>query len=284
MQLFTVFIFFFLLFPASQAQTPGALRDETNFNFVSAKVSLPKDTFNLQIPEGFKLSVAAVAGTRIRFLAKAPDGRMFVTDMHDLSDNKKGRVLLLDRWNEPLRRFDTVITYLSGLRNPNQVAFHNNYIYVAETHRLTRYRYNSGNSPAGEAEEIARFPDYGLSYKYGGWHLTRSLAFHKNKLYVSVGSSCNACIEKEEVRATIIEMNPDGSGQRIFARGLRNAVGIKWLGERLYATEMGRDLIGPDKPEDLFVEVNDGDFYGWPFFIHYRKRIYEDAEFKDSVR
>ena len=54
---------------------------------------------------------------------------------------------------------------------------------------------------------IATFPDYGLDYKYGGWHLTRSLSFHNKKLFVSVGSSCNACIEKEDVRASIIEMD-----------------------------------------------------------------------------
>ncbi|RYG41812.1 MAG: glucose/sorbosone dehydrogenase [Chitinophagaceae bacterium] len=249
-----------------------------------AKVILPKDTFELLIPEGYKLNPAAIPGTRIRFLSRAPDGRLFVTDMYDLTDNNKGRILLLDKWNDLLHRFDTVIPYLKDLHNPNQVAFHNNYIYVAETHRLTRYPYNSGNAPSGPPEEIARFPDYGLSYKYGGWHLTRSLAFYNNKLYVSVGSSCNACIEKEEVRATVLEMNPDGSDQRVFARGLRNAVGIKWLGSRLYATEMGRDLLGPDKPEDLFVEVNEGEFHGWPFYFHYRKRIYEDLQFKDSVR
>lgn len=279
------FLLIFLFMPdVLVAQLPA---ENTLKNFpalVPAKVELPGDTFQLFIPGGFKLSVAAMPGTRIRFLSKAPDGRLFVTDMHDLTDNKKGSVLLLDKWNDSLHRFDTVITYLSGLHNPNQVAFYKNYIYVAETHHLVRYRYDSGNKPGGPAEEIARFPDYGLSYKYGGWHLTRSLAFYKDKLYVSVGSSCNACVENEEIRASVLEMNPDGSGARIFARGLRNAVGIKWLGSKLYATEMGRDLIGPDRPEDLFVEVNDGDFYGWPFFYQYRKRIYEDGQFADSLR
>ena len=66
---------------------------------------------------------------------------------------------------------------------------------------------------------LATFPDYGLGYKYGGWHLTRTIAVGGNgKIYVSVGSSCNACEEKEAVRASILEMDADGKNQRHFAR------------------------------------------------------------------
>lgn len=84
------------------------------------------------------------------------------------------------------------------------------------------------------------FPDYGLDYKYGGWHLTRIIAVAPNgKFYVSVGSSCNACAEREKVRASVLEMNADGSEQRIFAKGLRNAVGLKWIGKFLFATNLG---------------------------------------------
>ena len=78
---------------------------------------------------------------------------------------------------------------------------------MSETGKLTRYPYQAGDdSPKEKGQVIATFPDYGLSYKYGGWHLTRSLAFNKGKLYVSVGNGCNACVEKEEVRATVLEM------------------------------------------------------------------------------
>jgi glucose/arabinose dehydrogenase len=112
---------------------------------------------------------------------------------------------------------------------------------------LSYYQYKAGDSkPSTPRTVIATFPDYGLSYKYGGWHLTRSISFHNNKLYVSVGSSCNACIEKEEIRATIIEMDPDGGNQGYYARGLRNGVGLKWIINQLWVTNMGRDGIGPD--------------------------------------
>ncbi len=241
--------------------------------------------FNINIPEGYKISIAGEGLKRLRFLAKSPDGRLFATDMYDRSDNHKGRVLIFNKWNEAEHKFDEVTSFLEGLHNPNQVVFYNNYIYVAETGKLTRYTYNAGDMrPPSPAELIATFPDYGLGYKYGGWHLTRSIAFNNNKLYVSVGSSCNACIETEETRACIIEMNPDGSNKNIYAKGIRNAVGIKWIDNKLWVTNMGRDLIGPDKPEDLLMTVDKNGYYGWPFFFQYQGRLYEDAQFKDSAK
>ena len=153
--------------------------------------------FTLNIPQGYDISVAAQDLHRLRFMAKSPDGRMFVTDMYDLSDNKNGKVYLLEGWDKTACRYTKIITFASGLHNPNQVAFYSSggkqYIYISETDKLTRYEYHPGDTALkGKAELIATFPDYGLSYKYGGWHLTRSLAFNNGKLYVSVGSSCNA--------------------------------------------------------------------------------------------
>lgn len=274
---FTVTIFWFSF----------AFAQEISFHDVP--ITLTKGlAFRLKVPEGYDITVAAEGLKRPRFFAKSPDGRLFITDMYDRSDNRRGRVLILDGWDSLQCRFTKVITYLDRLHNPNQVAFYTtptgSFIYVAETGRLTRYPYKSGDTmPRTGGRVIATFPDHGLSYKYGGWHLTRSLAFHRNKLYVSVGSSCNACIEKEPVRATIIEMNPDGSNPRTYASGLRNSVGIKWIGDMLWVTSMGRDLMGPEKPEDLFHPVKKGAFYGWPFFFQYRGRIHIDPQFRDSI-
>ena len=209
--------------------------------------------------------------------------------MWDRSDNKKGRVLILGGWSEKDKKFTSVQTYLDKLHNPNQIAFYTvgnkHYLYVAETGRLSYYTFANGDTiPSSSSKVVATFPDYGLSYKYGGWHLTRSLAFRNNKLYVSVGSSCNACMEKEEIRATVIEMNPDGSNQHIYARGLRNSVSMQWIGNELWATSMGRDGIGPDKPEDLLHTIRQNEFYGWPFYYQYKKAVYADAQFKDSAK
>lgn len=246
-------------------------------------------SFTLKVPAGYRLSVAAEGLHRPRFFARSPDERLFVTDMHNRSDNKKGRLLVLEVWNDTLKRFEKTTVYLAQLHNPNQVAFYSrngkHFLYVAETGKLTVFEYGPGSTaPSTPGKVIATFPDTGLNYKYGGWHLTRSLAFHQDKLYVSVGSSCNACVEKEAERAVILEMNPDGTEKKIYARGLRNSVGIRWVNNRLWVSSMGRDGIGPDKPEDLFHTVQQNGYYGWPFYYQYRRKIYADTGFKDSAR
>jgi glucose/arabinose dehydrogenase len=248
-------------------------------------------TFNLNLPEGFRLSVAAEGLKRVRFIAPAPDGRLFVTDMHDLTDNRKGVVYVLDRFDRAHKKFLKVTPYLKGLRNPNSVAFHTDasgqdWFYLALTDRLVRYRYVRGaDAPAGDPEVLATFPDYGLDYKYGGWHLTRTLAFGANgKLYVSVGSSCNACVEREDVRATVIEMNPDGTGRRFYARGLRNAVGLRWVDGKLFATDMAADHLGKDKPADTMYALRDGANYGWPYCYQSGPRVFADPEYNPRGR
>jgi glucose/arabinose dehydrogenase len=243
----------------------------------------------LHLPPGYGISVAFEELDRPRFLCKSPDHRLFVTDMFDISDNKEGKVYILDGWDSVTRQFGTIHTYLDSLHNPNQVGFYpdsgKNYIYIAETGTLTRYVYQDGDTmPSGKPQVIATFPDYGLDYKYGGWHLTRSIAFHDHKLYVSVGSSCNACIEKEDIRATIMEMNPDGSDKQFFATGLRNSVAIKWIGDKLWATYMGRDLIGPDRPQDLFETVERGKFYGWPYYFQDHDSVWDDRLEQDTAK
>jgi len=243
-------------------------------------------SFDLNLAEGFEISVAAQGLRRVRFMAHSPDNRIFVTDMLNLSDNRRGAVYILDQFDSTTRQFKKVTKYLSNLRNPNSVAFHTDrdgghWFYLALTDRLVRYRYEVGkDAPAGEPQVLATFPDYGLNYKYGGWHLTRTIVMGGNgKLYVSVGSSCNACEEKEEVRASILEMDPDGKNQRYFARGLRNAVGLRWVKDRLYVTNMGSDHLGVNRPADTFYSLQAETNYGWPYCFQAGPRIYADPKF-----
>ncbi len=211
--------------------------------------------------------------------------------MYNLTDNRRGVVYILDQFDPATQQFKKVTKYLSGLRNPNSVAFYTdrygtNWFYLALTDRLVRYRYEAGkDAPSGEPEVLATFPDYGLGYKYGGWHLTRTVIVGGNgKIYVAVGSSCNACEEKEEVRATILEMDPDGKNQRYFARGLRNAVGLRWTNGKLYATNMGSDHLGDNRPADTFYAIEDGKHYGWPYCFQAGARIYSDPKFNAGGR
>ena len=244
--------------------------------------------FSLNAPAEFEIIPAAEGLKRVRFFAKAPDGRIFVTDMYNLADNKRGVIYILDGWSEQAGKFARAIPYVTGLHNPNSVQFYRDangqdWIYIAETGKLTRRKFTSGEERPTDTrpQTLATFPDYGLSYKYGGWHLTRTVAFAPNgKMYVSVGSSCNSCVEKEDVRATVLEMNPDGTGQRVFARGLRNAVGMKAFGNFVFATNQGSDHLGLQKPDETFYALRDGADYGWPYCHSSNGRIFPDPRIK----
>ena len=242
------------------------------------------EPFSLSLPSGYTISLAASGLGRARFMAMSPDGRLFVTDMKNLSDNTEGKIYVLDKFNEQTKQFDSKKIYLSRLRNPNSIAFYKDsagrtWIYIALTDRLIRYLYVSGeDAPRGEPETLATYPDYGLSYKYGGWHLTRTVHILNDKLYVSVGSSCNSCEEKESepLRATITQMNPDGTGEKILATGLRNAVGLASKDNELYASAMGADHLGDDRPEEALYKIRDGANYGWPYCYQYQGAVYAD--------
>ena len=247
-------------------------------------------SFSLNLPEGFDIRVAAEGLKRLRFMAKSPDGRLFATDMYNLTDNSRGAVYIFEDFDSDAGRFRNVASYLTGLRNPNSIAFYTDkngrdWFYLALTDRLVRYRYQAGErAPSGTPETLATFPDYGLSYKYGGWHLTRTIVFGGDKLYVAVGSSCNACVEKEDVRAAILVMDPDGKNRRFYARGLRNSVGLKWHDNQLFATNMGSDHLGNNRPDDTMYRVREGTNYGWPYCYEYRKKIYPDRKFPSGTK
>lgn len=248
-------------------------------------------TFDLDLPENFAVSVAAEGLKRVRFMALSPDGRVFVTDMYNLADNKRGVVYILDGFDPARHSFARVTTYLKNLRNPNSLAFYTDaggvdWLYLALTDRLVRYKYTRGeDAPSGKPEVLATFPDYGLNYKYGGWHLTRTVTIGDgSKIYVSIGSSCNACEEKEEVRASVIEMDADGGHQRTYARGLRNAVGLRWIRGRLFATDMGSDHLGDDVPADTMYALRDGVNYGWPYCYQSGPRVFADVKFNPRGR
>ena len=243
----------------------------------------PGKSIVLSLPANFDIDVAASGLHRVRFFARSPDGRVFVTGMHDISDNTQGSVFILDGWDGQAHRFTRVVHYLDHLRNPNNLAFwtdpatHESWLYLPLTDRLVRYRYNAGdNAPSSRPETLIRFPDYGLSYKYGGWHLTRTVAVAQvngaARIFVSAGSSCNYCQEHEVLRASVVSMDPDGQHPSMVAQGLRNAVDLRAVpeldGGALFATNMGDDHLGDQLPEDTFFEVDRHPAsalnYGWP--------------------
>ena len=246
----------------------------------------PGKSITLTLPDALDINVAASGLRRVRFMAQSPDGRIFATGMYDLADNSRGSVFILDGWNPQTHTFTHITHYLDHLRNPNNLAFytdpatHQSWLYVPLTDKLIRYKYNPGdNAPASPPETLIRFPDYGLNYKYGGWHLTRTVAIAQlhgtTRVFISAGSSCNYCQEREVLRAAVVSMDPDGKHQTLVAQGLRNAVDLRYLpdlnGGSLFDTNMGDDHLGDKLPEDTFFELDRAHDrhvatpnYGWP--------------------
>lgn len=243
----------------------------------------PGKTITLSLPAGFDIDIVAHGLPRVRFFAKAPDGRIFVTAMHSIADNRLGSIIILDGWDDKSRSFTHISHYLHHLHNPNSIAFWTDpktaqsWLYVALTDKLVRYAYHSGDlAPTAAPQTLIRFPNYGLNYKYGGWHLTRTIAIGPaggaERVFVSVGSSCNYCQEREVARASIISMDMDGANAKVIAHGIRNAVDLHFLPDmdrgRLFATNMGADHLGDQLPDDTFFEIDPSPAhtanYGWP--------------------
>lgn len=237
----------------------------------------------LSVPDGFSVSVIAEDLTNPRVIEFDSAGRMLV------SETKAGRVSVLED------SFKTRRTLIDELKSPHGLAFYKDpktgitYLYIAETHQVTRYVYdiNTGKLKNNTSESIANLPE-------GGNHFSRTIAFGPNfretpllsgkrgkdtlaetKLYISVGSSCDVCEEQTWKRAAILESDPSGTFTAEFAGGLRNSVFFTFHPEtnEIWATEMGRDNLGDNLPPDeiniVRVAGPEHKFgarrYGWPF-------------------
>ncbi len=211
------------------------------------------DLKQLQTPYGFHIAVFAnVNGPRL--LTFTPGGVLLV------SESGQGKVVALP---DPKQtgKAERVVEVLTGLNEPHGIAFFEGKLYVAENDKVRRYDWDEANLRATSPKKITDLPN-------GGGHSTRSLLFHSGKMYVSAGSSCNVCIEKDPRRATVMEFNPDGSGQKIFAKGLRNAVGLAVNPKTatVWVTVNGRDMLGDDLPPETIYDLGQGDVdAGWPY-------------------
>lgn len=211
----------------------------------------------MQLPDGFEIGIYADGIPNARFLRFTPTGDLLVTSP------REGTVFLLEPDGDGDGRADGVRPLIQGLDAPHGLDFHDDWLYVAETTAIVRAPYDSrGRALLAEPETVvADLPE-------GGNHWTKTVRFGPDGwMYVSIGSSCNACIEEDPRRAAIMRFRPEGSEGAIYATGLRNSVGFDWqpgTGD-LYATDNGRDLLGDDFPPCELNRVVEGGFYGWPF-------------------
>lgn len=163
---------------------------------------------------------------------------------------------------------DVRTTFLTGLNQPFGMLVLGDYFYVANTDGLLRFPYKVGQTKiSGPGQKILDLPKGGYNN-----HWTRNLVAHPNgsKIYVSVGSGSNVMehgAEEEVRRANILEINPDGSGERVYAAGLRNPVGMDWAPgtQQLWTAVNERDELGDELVPDYLTSVKPGGFYGWPY-------------------
>ena len=219
----------------------------------------PAEQINL--PPGFAISIFVQDLRDPRMMALGPDDHLYVTE------RGAGRIVRLpdrggqgDRWGDGVA--DGVEVVADGLNAPSSIAFYEDgSLYVGETTRILRLSMPDERGVFQKREVIVD----GLP---AGGHSTRTVIFSPDwfTLFVSVGSSCNVCIEEDERRATIVRYDPDGSGERVYARGLRNAVGITFRPgtAELWATNNGRDWLGDDQPPETIYLVQEGIDAGWP--------------------
>ncbi len=241
----------------------------------------PADTINtaaalggrLRVPTGFTVSYFAENLSDVRFMAVSPDGAVYA------SQPGRGRIIRLADTNHD-GKADGVVEVVSGLTQPHGLAFHKGALYVANTDGVVRVTLGANGLASGSPVYVNRFPS-------GGGHWTRTIVFGADSaMYVAIGSSCNLCVEQTPERAAVLRFNEDGSGKRVYAMGLRNAVGlaVNPLTGALWASQNERDNLPPsheDLPPEEINIVTDGADYGWPYC--YGNKV-PNPEYNDAAR
>jgi len=237
-------------------------------------------------PEGFEVSKFASGIKSPRNTYITPNGDVLVVLSNSerttveavagaISGKSKSEVkgesantILLYRDADKDGKAETVTTFLGGLNQPYGMLIIGDKFYVANTDGLLQYPYKAGDTKiTGNGKRILELPAGGYNN-----HWTRNLITNadKSKIYITVGSGSNVGengMEHEVRRANILEVNPDGTGEKIYASGLRNPVGVDWApGTNMLWTAVNeRDGLGDELVPDYITSVKQGAFYGWPY-------------------
>jgi glucose/arabinose dehydrogenase len=220
---------------------------------------------------GFKVNLYASGFDEPRELRAAPNGDVF------LAESNKGEIKVL-RGISSEGKAEQVSVFATGLHQPFGIAFYPpganpEWVYIGDTDSIKRFPYHNGDlKTRGAAQTIVAelFP----GAEQGRGHWTRDVAFSPDgkKMFVSVGSASNIddpdTHKSEFHRADILEFNPDGSGMRVFAFGIRNPVGLAFEPKtgQLWTAVNERDNLGNNLVPDYTTHVQDGGFYGWPWY------------------
>ncbi|WP_116787093.1 PQQ-dependent sugar dehydrogenase [Flavobacterium psychrotrophum] len=216
-------------------------------------------------PTGFTVTKFAGDLKNPRNTYIAPNGDIFVAESGTASSADQ---ITLFRDKDKDGTFETRVVFAEDLNQPYGLLVLNNSFYVANTDGLYQYPYKDGDTKLqGKGKKIVELPAGGYNN-----HWTRNLiaSADGSKIYISVGSGSNVAehgMSNEVRRANILEVNPDGTGERVYASGLRNPVGMDWnpVTKQLWTAVNERDELGDGLVPDYITSVKEGGFYGWPY-------------------
>jgi glucose/arabinose dehydrogenase len=248
--------------PADQAPTapPG-------FTVRKYAGDLDKPRWLLTLPNGDVL----VSQSRTERLAGMPDAVIEDLQRQGVIGPSANNIILL---RQSVAAKDAAITQsvlVDGLNLPHGMLWLNDHLYIATTDALLRFPFKPGQTRIDTPAEILLSLPAGEQVNPWNNHWSRNVIANADgsKLYLTIGAGTNANESGTEhpERAAIWEINPDGTGKRLFATGLRNPVGIDFEPESgaLWTTVNERDNLGDDVPPDYMTSVVDGAFYGWPW-------------------
>ena len=238
----------------SYVALPGGLI--VNFPLAGEPLS-QEEVGTLRVPRGFSVTSYADGIPNARMLRFTRSGDLLVTAP------REGKIVLLEKDRDGDGRSDGQRVLLSGLDLPHGIALHGDWLYIGETGAVRRIRLSAEKGEVqGELEPVV------TGLPPGGRHWTKTIGIGPDEhLYVSVGSSCNACIEEDPRRAAITRYTLDGENEEPYATGLRNSVGFAWDPKTgvMWATDNNRDLLGDDFPPCELNRVVEGASFGWPY-------------------
>ena len=285
-----------VLYAQDDPYAPGTVRmtPELELGLESMPLIVPErfadvvpGDLSLNLPPGFTVRVFAAGLEGPRFMAWSPEGVLHVANMKaggadefEPSGNSSSQIIALpDRDGDGVA--DTAIVAADKLRWANSLAFYQGDMYVADTHQIVKFSDRDGDLVYEERQVFADdIPTADTP------HITRTIVVDESSglFYLSVGSTCDVCRERNPERATVLQFKADGTGRRIFATGLRNAIGLDLhpvTGE-LWATNNGHSERVNTLPPEWIDIVRDGGFYGWPFAYAYQ--VYIDFSRTGSYR
>lgn len=224
--------------------------EEEQNNPSGEAVSIP-----LQVNPGYKVGLFAKDLGKARGMAFSPEGVLLVSEM-----SGKGKIVAMpDKNNDGIA--DSYATVVEGLNNTHGFAFYGGKLFITEKTQVSRYNWDGSTLKATLDKKLFDLPD-------PGGHFTRTIVFDKNgQMYVSLGSTCNACIEKDPFFASVIVSDAEGKAPVVFAKGLRNSVAMAFEPDSstLWSAENGRDLLGDGVPPEEINILQQGKDYGWPY-------------------